>query len=132
MFCACVLEYNEECVKSTPVNYFWYRETLNITPDIETSGSLQWWMVVCLASAWCVIYICFIKGIESMGKVSSKSKPDTLLCLLYVTADKIREKRFITAISFFLYISGCVRDCHLSLPGTDDLPGSCPHSARSY
>ncbi|XP_029022658.1 inactive sodium-dependent neutral amino acid transporter B(0)AT3 [Betta splendens] len=61
-------EYNVECEKSTSVNYFWYRETLNITPNIETSGSLQWWMVVCLASAWCVVYICFIKGIESMGK----------------------------------------------------------------
>ncbi|XP_074469650.1 sodium-dependent neutral amino acid transporter B(0)AT3-like [Sebastes fasciatus] len=61
-------EYNVECVKSTPSNYFWYRETLNITPDIETSGSLQWSMVICQASAWCVIFICFIRGIESMGK----------------------------------------------------------------
>lgn len=87
-----VLGYNEECVKSTPVNYFWYRETLNITPDIESSGSLQWWMVVCLASAWCVVYICFIKGIESMGKVSSKSKADTVL--VYVTADKVWENQF--------------------------------------
>ncbi|KAM4550341.1 inactive sodium-dependent neutral amino acid transporter B(0)AT3 [Fundulus diaphanus] len=60
--------YNTECEKSTPVNYFWYRETLNITPDVETSGSLQWWIVICLASAWSVVYICFIKGIESMGK----------------------------------------------------------------
>ncbi|TNM93303.1 hypothetical protein fugu_018705 [Takifugu bimaculatus] len=60
--------YNEECEKSTPVNYFWYRNTLNITPDIETSGSLQWWLVVCLATAWSVVYICFIRGIDSMGK----------------------------------------------------------------
>ncbi|KAA8578720.1 hypothetical protein FQN60_015999, partial [Etheostoma spectabile] len=60
--------YNVECEKSTPVNYFWYRETLNITPDIETSGSLQWWLVICLASAWCVVYICCIKGIKSVGK----------------------------------------------------------------
>ncbi|KAM3858647.1 sodium-dependent neutral amino acid transporter B(0)AT3-like [Diretmus argenteus] len=60
--------YNEECVASTPVNYFWYRETLNITPDIEDSGSLQWWMVICLATAWCVVYICFIRGIETIGK----------------------------------------------------------------
>ncbi|KAJ4928391.1 hypothetical protein JOQ06_016183 [Pogonophryne albipinna] len=60
--------YNEECVKSTPANYFWYRETLNITPDIETSGSLQWWLVICLASSWCVVYICFIRGIQSIGK----------------------------------------------------------------
>uniref|UniRef100_A0A3Q3X9S5 Transporter n=1 Tax=Mola mola TaxID=94237 RepID=A0A3Q3X9S5_MOLML len=60
--------YNEECEKSTPVNYFWYRETLNITPNIETSASLQWWLVVCLATAWSVLFICFIKGIDSVGK----------------------------------------------------------------
>ncbi|XP_061596997.1 sodium-dependent neutral amino acid transporter B(0)AT3-like [Cololabis saira] len=60
--------YNVECEKSTSVNYFWYRETLNITPNIETSGSLQWRMVVCLATAWLIVFICFIKGIESMGK----------------------------------------------------------------
>ncbi|XP_063755446.1 sodium-dependent neutral amino acid transporter B(0)AT3-like isoform X2 [Eleginops maclovinus] len=60
--------YNEECVKSTPANYFWYRETLNITPDIDNSGSLHWWLVICLASAWCVVYICFIRGIQSIGK----------------------------------------------------------------
>ncbi|XP_030202407.1 sodium-dependent neutral amino acid transporter B(0)AT3-like isoform X2 [Gadus morhua] len=60
--------FNKECLDSTPVNYFWYRQTLNITPDIETSGSLQWTLVICLATAWCVIYICFIRGIETMGK----------------------------------------------------------------
>ncbi|KAJ0054856.1 hypothetical protein NL108_006302 [Boleophthalmus pectinirostris] len=60
--------FNEECEKSTPVNYFWYRETLNITTDIESSGTIQWTMVLCLASAWCIVYICFIKGIQSMGK----------------------------------------------------------------
>uniref|UniRef100_G3NXN6 Transporter n=1 Tax=Gasterosteus aculeatus aculeatus TaxID=481459 RepID=G3NXN6_GASAC len=63
--------YNVECVKSTPSNYFWYRETLKITDNIETSGSLNWWLVICLASAWCVVYICFIKGISSIGKVST-------------------------------------------------------------
>lgn len=61
--------YVSECEKSTPVNYFWYRDTLNITPNIETSGSLQWWLVLCLASAWCIVYICFIRGIETIGKV---------------------------------------------------------------
>ncbi|KAM3596471.1 uncharacterized protein V6R79_015022 [Siganus canaliculatus] len=61
---------NAECKASTPVNYFWYRETLNISPniDIDNSGSPQWWLVLCLASSWLVIYICFIKGIDSMGK----------------------------------------------------------------
>ncbi|XP_041932360.1 sodium-dependent neutral amino acid transporter B(0)AT3-like isoform X2 [Alosa sapidissima] len=60
--------YIEECVKSTPVNYFWYRETLNISPDIEINGSLHWWIIVCLGTAWLVVYICFIRGIETIGK----------------------------------------------------------------
>uniref|UniRef100_UPI003AAF027F sodium-dependent neutral amino acid transporter B(0)AT3-like n=1 Tax=Centroberyx gerrardi TaxID=166262 RepID=UPI003AAF027F len=60
--------YVSECEKSTSVNYFWYRKTLNITPNIETSGSLQWWLVLCLATAWCLVYICFIRGIETIGK----------------------------------------------------------------
>ncbi|ROK64946.1 Sodium-dependent neutral amino acid transporter B(0)AT3 [Anabarilius grahami] len=60
--------YVEECVLSTPVNYYWYRQTLNISPDIEQSGSLQWWLVLCLASAWSIVYICFIRGIETIGK----------------------------------------------------------------
>ena len=72
-FFACIwihIGYNVECEKSTPVNYFWYRNTLDITPNIEISGSLKWWMVISVATAWGVMYICFIKGIESMGKVS--------------------------------------------------------------
>ncbi|KAF7708458.1 sodium-dependent neutral amino acid transporter B(0)AT3-like [Silurus meridionalis] len=60
--------YVMECEQSTPVNYFWYRETLNITPNITINGDLQWWLVVCLASAWGIVYICFIRGIETIGK----------------------------------------------------------------
>ncbi|XP_036433771.1 LOW QUALITY PROTEIN: inactive sodium-dependent neutral amino acid transporter B(0)AT3 [Colossoma macropomum] len=60
--------YVEECAQGTPVNYFWYRKTLNITPNIENNGSLQWWLVLCLATAWSIVYICFIRGIETIGK----------------------------------------------------------------
>ncbi|XP_062871509.1 inactive sodium-dependent neutral amino acid transporter B(0)AT3 [Trichomycterus rosablanca] len=61
-------DYVLECVQGTPVNYYWYRQTLNITPDVGTSGSLQWWLVMCLFAAWCIVYICFIRGIETIGK----------------------------------------------------------------
>ncbi|XP_072316445.1 sodium-dependent neutral amino acid transporter B(0)AT3-like [Eucyclogobius newberryi] len=69
----CPLNHNRtggvrECEESSPVSYFWYRQTLNITADMETSGGLQWWLVMCLASAWCLVYICFIRGIETIGK----------------------------------------------------------------
>ncbi|XP_052000718.1 sodium-dependent neutral amino acid transporter B(0)AT1-like [Xyrauchen texanus] len=61
-------EYIEECKQSTPANYFWYRETLNISPNIESSGIIQWKLAVCLAAAWCIVYVCFIRGIETTGK----------------------------------------------------------------
>nr|XP_048695468.1 sodium-dependent neutral amino acid transporter B(0)AT3-like isoform X3 [Caretta caretta] len=58
----------EECHESTAVNYFWYRRTLNISSDITDSGNLQWWLVLCLAICWTIVYICTIRGIESTGK----------------------------------------------------------------
>ncbi|NXO28190.1 S6A18 protein, partial [Cisticola juncidis] len=60
--------FNEECYESTAVNYFWYRKTLNITPDIAESGTLQWWLILCLAACWGIVYLCTIRGIETTGK----------------------------------------------------------------
>ncbi|XP_050992295.1 sodium-dependent neutral amino acid transporter B(0)AT1-like [Labeo rohita] len=57
-----------ECERSSPVDYFWYRETLNSSTAIEDSGGLQWWLVLCLLCAWTVLYICCIRGIETTGK----------------------------------------------------------------
>lgn len=61
--------YVEECARSTPVDYFWYRETLNISTSISDSGSVQWWILLCLTCAWSVLYVCTIRGIETTGKV---------------------------------------------------------------
>uniref|UniRef100_A0A672KN05 Transporter n=1 Tax=Sinocyclocheilus grahami TaxID=75366 RepID=A0A672KN05_SINGR len=57
-----------ECERSSPVDYFWYRETLNTSAAIEQTGGLQWWMILCLISAWGVLYVCCIRGIETTGK----------------------------------------------------------------
>uniref|UniRef100_A0A8C9RQ25 Transporter n=1 Tax=Scleropages formosus TaxID=113540 RepID=A0A8C9RQ25_SCLFO len=57
-----------ECARSSPVDYFWYRETLNTSTVIEDAGGLQWWMVLCLLCAWIVLYVCCIRGIETTGK----------------------------------------------------------------
>lgn len=64
-----VTGYIEECAKSSPVDYFWYRETLNISTSIEDSGTIQWWLLLCLTCAWGVLYVCTIRGIETTGKV---------------------------------------------------------------
>ncbi|XP_034090936.1 sodium-dependent neutral amino acid transporter B(0)AT1-like [Gymnodraco acuticeps] len=58
----------EECARSTTVDYFWYRETLNTSTAIDESGGLQWWMVLSLVAAWTLLYVCCIRGIETTGK----------------------------------------------------------------
>ncbi|NXR05910.1 S6A19 protein, partial [Semnornis frantzii] len=61
-------DYIEECAKSSPVDYFFYRETLNTSTSISDSGSIQWWLLLCLTCAWGVLYVCTIRGIETTGK----------------------------------------------------------------
>uniref|UniRef100_A0A8C7YT12 Transporter n=1 Tax=Oryzias sinensis TaxID=183150 RepID=A0A8C7YT12_9TELE len=58
----------EECERSSTVDYFWYRETLNTSTAIEEAGGLQWWMVLSLVAAWTLLYVCCIRGIETTGK----------------------------------------------------------------
>ncbi|XP_048371335.1 sodium-dependent neutral amino acid transporter B(0)AT1-like [Sphaerodactylus townsendi] len=60
--------YIQECAESSPVDYFWYRQTLNITSSIDDSGTVQWWLLLCLLCAWAVLYVCTIRGIETTGK----------------------------------------------------------------
>ncbi|KAI7798633.1 sodium-dependent neutral amino acid transporter B(0)AT1-like isoform X2 [Triplophysa rosa] len=57
-----------ECARSSPVDYFWYRETLNTTSSIGETGGMQWWVVVCLVCAWTLLWVCCIRGIETTGK----------------------------------------------------------------
>lgn len=115
--------YNLECEKSTSVNYFWYRETLNITDDIEKSGSLQWWIVVCLGCSWCIVFACFIKGIDSMGKVIEHRQRG------HATSAQPATNK---ALTFFAFPPGRLRDCYLPVRGADHLLGPWPHSARSH
>lgn len=50
-------------------SYFWYRETLAITPSIDISGAPNWWLVLSLVGAWAIVFACMVKGIGSSGKV---------------------------------------------------------------
>lgn len=65
-------EYVPECQRSSTVDYYFYRETLNISTSIADSGGIQWQMVVCLFAAWTVLCISFIRGINTSGKVGWK------------------------------------------------------------
>uniref|UniRef100_A0A8C4NK07 Solute carrier family 6 member 19 n=1 Tax=Dicentrarchus labrax TaxID=13489 RepID=A0A8C4NK07_DICLA len=60
--------YVSECQRSSTVDYYFYRVTLNSTTSIADSGGIHWPIVVCLLAAWTVIGICYIRGISTSGK----------------------------------------------------------------
>ncbi|XP_059471296.1 sodium-dependent neutral amino acid transporter B(0)AT3 isoform X2 [Neocloeon triangulifer] len=59
----------EECELSSETAYFWYRQTLDVSPSMDDSGGLKWWIVLCLLLAWTVVFFIVMKGIQSSGKV---------------------------------------------------------------
>ncbi|XP_039617703.1 sodium-dependent neutral amino acid transporter B(0)AT2 [Polypterus senegalus] len=74
-----------ECEKSSATTYYWYRVALDISNSISESGGLNWKMTVCLLSAWAMVCLAMIKGIQSSGKVmyfSSLFPYVVLLCFL--------------------------------------------------
>ncbi|KAM7420091.1 hypothetical protein PAMA_014681 [Pampus argenteus] len=59
----------EECEKATPTQYFFYRETLDISPSIEENGGIQTNQALCLVLAWVMSYLFVVRGVKSTGKV---------------------------------------------------------------
>lgn len=64
-----LLEFMPECQRSSTVDYFFYRVTLNSSTSIADSGGIHWPIVVCLLAAWAVVAICYMRGISTSGKV---------------------------------------------------------------
>nr|XP_020476328.1 sodium- and chloride-dependent transporter XTRP3 [Monopterus albus] len=59
----------EECEMATPTQYFFYRETLDISSSIEENGDIHTGQALCLLLAWVITYLFIIRGIKSTGKV---------------------------------------------------------------
>ncbi|KAK4805237.1 hypothetical protein QYF61_014745 [Mycteria americana] len=58
-----------ECALSSPTTYFWYRQTLDVTPEMGVGGGLQPALVGGLLGAWVLVGASLLKGIKSSGKV---------------------------------------------------------------
>ncbi|XP_051999665.1 sodium- and chloride-dependent transporter XTRP3-like [Xyrauchen texanus] len=61
--------YLEECEVASPTQYFFYRETLNISSSIDENGSVHMGQALCLVLAWIIVYLSIIRGVKSTGVV---------------------------------------------------------------
>ncbi|XP_056290397.1 sodium- and chloride-dependent transporter XTRP3-like isoform X2 [Pseudoliparis swirei] len=59
----------EECETATSSQYFFYRETLDISSSIEVNGGMHTGQALCLLLAWVMTYLFIVRGVKSSGKV---------------------------------------------------------------
>nr|KAG5712158.1 hypothetical protein BaRGS_014508 [Batillaria attramentaria] len=48
---------------------FWKRSVLRISDGLEDMGTVQWEMMLCFFAAWLFIFLCLMKGVQTLGKV---------------------------------------------------------------
>ena len=53
---ATAMSFVPECELSSETQYFWYRTTLDISESISDWGGIKWWMFLCLAASWIIVY----------------------------------------------------------------------------
>ena len=58
-----------ECAVAGKTTYYWYRKTLDLSPNIENGGGIQWHLALVLLLAWVIVFLCTMKGVKSTGKV---------------------------------------------------------------
>lgn len=82
----------EECVKGGSTSYFWYRNALDVSPDLSSPDGIKWKMLLCLIFAWCIVYACIWKGIKSSGKVVyfTATFPYIVLLIFFVRGITLR------------------------------------------
>lgn len=118
--CRCVTEFVSECQRSSTVDYFFYRVTLNSTRSIDDSGGIHWPVVLCLLAAWAVIWICYIRGISTSGKVC----PEWIDCYIkeirhfYFYCPNIQQLNHVTSHS-----TGRVHHSHSTICSFRHFPG---------
>lgn len=73
---------------SSPTQYFWYRETLNSTPEIDEIGDFNFIIFGCLLVAWLIVYFCMVKGITENPRVIHVTAiyPYVVLVIFFVRA----------------------------------------------
>ncbi|XP_053741259.1 sodium- and chloride-dependent GABA transporter 2-like [Synchiropus splendidus] len=88
---------------TSPVMEFWERKVLRISSGIDHIGSLNWDLVLCLATAWVMCYFCIWKGVKSTGKVVyfTATFPYVMLVILLIRG--ITLPGAMAGIHFYLY-----------------------------
>lgn len=65
--------YVEECEVASSTQYFFYRETLNVSSSIDENGGVHMGLALCLLLAWVIVFLFIVRGVKSTGMVISNA-----------------------------------------------------------
>jgi len=78
-------------------------EVLNESEGIEDMGPVQWKLCLCLLTAWIVIFLCLVKGIQSSGKVVYFTATFPYFVLIILLIKAVTLPGAIDGIKFYIY-----------------------------
>jgi len=58
-----------ECSKSSPAQYYWYRETLDVADDIDNSTGINMYLYLFVVISWTVSFLLSMRGSRDASKV---------------------------------------------------------------
>ncbi|KAM9782716.1 sodium- and chloride-dependent transporter XTRP3A [Neosynchiropus ocellatus] len=90
----------EECLQTSPTEYFFYRETLNVASSIAVNGSPHMGLAVCLVLAWLLTFLFIAKGVKSTGMVVYFTATFPYLVLFIYLVRGLTLHGALTGVSF--------------------------------
>lgn len=58
-----------ECSKSSPANYYWYRETLDVADDINKSTGINMYLYLFVVASWTISFLLAMRGVRRASKM---------------------------------------------------------------
>ncbi|GAA6102914.1 sodium- and chloride-dependent GABA transporter 3-like isoform X1 [Tachysurus ichikawai] len=82
---------------------FWEGRVLNISQGIDTLGTLNWEILLCLLASWVACYFCIWKGVKSTGKAVYFTATFPYVMMLLLMLRGLTLPGALTGIKYYLY-----------------------------
>lgn len=96
----------DECINSSPTEYFWYRKAMNISNDIDDTNGFVWWILIVFIMTWTFVYLCVSKGIQSSGKAMYVTSSFPYVVLLIFLIRGLTLEGSTDGLAYLFHIEG--------------------------
>ncbi|XP_064608852.1 sodium- and chloride-dependent glycine transporter 1-like isoform X2 [Liolophura sinensis] len=88
--------------KVTASEEYWRNHVLELSDGIDDIGQIRWQLLLCLALAWILVFLCLCKGIKSSGRVVYFTATFPYLVLLILLVRGVTLPGSMDGIRFYM------------------------------